>query len=339
MGASSRARGRKETTVTATRPLRFGIQAGPTETPYTERRDYWREAERLGYDWASVGDHFIANPVFGARDTDPWYEAWTTLAALAEATDRIRVGVLVASVGYRNPAVLAKMAATLDVISGGRLEFGIGAGYLEAEYRMYGIPFPPASVRIAQMEEAIRICKLLWTQERADFAGHYFTLADAVCAPKPIQRPHPPIWIGGGGERRTLRVVAEHADGWNAFPAPVPHLQHKLDVLRGHCAAVGRDYDAIRKQMVVTAIVRTDTAQVADEVARFAVERQVPPERARQMAIAGTPEEVAASLAPYIGIGFDMFLLMERRPLDHETTRVFMQEVAPRLRAVAAQRG
>src|SRR5215212_1331337 len=271
--------------MTATRSLRFGIQAGPADTPYAARRDYWQEAERLGYDWASLSDHFITNPVFGARETDPWNEAWVTLAALAEATSRIRVGVLVTSVGYRHPAVLAKMAATLDVLSGGRLEFGIGAGYLEAEYRMYGLPFPPAPVRLAQLDEAIRVCKLLWTEERADFAGEHFTLAGAVCAPKPVQRPHTPIWLGGMGERKTLRLVAEHADGWNAFPLPVPQLRHKLDVLRAHCAAVGRDYAAIRKQVGCNVIVRSDPAQVEEELARFAGERQVPPERARQMAI------------------------------------------------------
>ena len=321
--------------MTTTRPLRFGIQAGVIDTPYAERRDYWREAERLGYDWASVSDHFMANPAVGARDTDPWLEGWTALAALAEATARIRVGVLVTSVGYRHPAVLAKMAATLDVICGGRLEFGIGAGYLEAEYRMYGLPFPPASVRIAQMDEAIQVCKLLWTQERADFTGQHFTLTDAVCAPKPVQKPHPPIWIGGGGERKTLRVVAAHADGWSAFPAPIPQLQHKLDVLRGHCEAAGRDYDAIRRQMGHNVIVRADAAQVDGEVARFAAERRLPIEQARQWTIAGTPEEVAAQLAPYVGLGFDTFLLLERTPLDHETLRLFMQEVAPRLRAQA----
>lgn len=321
------------------RPLRFGIQAGVPDTPLAARRDYWREAERLGYDWASVSDHFITNPVFGARDTDPWNEAWTSLAALAAATERIHVGVLVTSVGYRHPALLAKMAATLDVISDGRLEFGIGAGYLEAEYRMYGLPFPPAAVRIAQMDEAIRVCKLLWTRERADFAGEHFTLTDAVCAPKPIQKPYPPIWIGGGGERKTLRVVAEHADGWSAYPAPIPQMQHKLEVLRGHCEAVGRDYDAIRKQLGCVPIVRTDPAQVEEEVARFAAERQVPPERARQMALAGTPEEVAAALAPYLGIGFDMFVALERVPLDYETLRLFIQEVAPRLRAAARPAG
>jgi F420-dependent oxidoreductase-like protein len=318
-----------------TRPLCFGIQGGPTDIPYVERRDYWQEAERLGYDWASVGDHFMPNPIFGAQPTDPWNEAWISLAALAEATTHIRVGVLVTSVGYRHPAVLAKMAATLDVISGGRLEFGIGAGYQEAEYRMYGLPFPSASVRIAQLDEALRVCKLLWTQDRANFTGEHFTLVDAVCAPKPVQQPYPPIWIGGGGEQKTLRVVAEYADGWNAFPAPVPQLQHKLDVLRDHCAAVGRDYNAIRKQMVCTPIVRNDPTQLTQELERFAAERQIPVERARQMAIVGTPEEVAATLIPYIGIGFDMFLLMERAPLDYETLRLFMHSVAPRLRETA----
>jgi F420-dependent oxidoreductase-like protein len=325
--------------MTPTRPLRFGVQAGVPDVPYAARRDYWRETERLGYDWASVSDHFMTNPVFGARDTDPWYEAWTSLAALAEATDRIHVGVLVTSVGYRHPALLAKMAATLDVISGGRLEFGIGAGYLEAEYRMYGIPFPPAPVRIAQMDEAIRVCKLLWTQERGDFAGKYFTLADAVCAPKPIQEPHPPIWVGGGGERRTLRVVAEHADGWSAYPAPIPQLQHKLGVLRDHCAAVGRDYEAIRKQLGCVPIVRADRAQVEAEVARFAAERRVPVDQARQMAIAGTPEEVAGALGPYVEIGFEMLVALERVPHDYETLQLFIKEVAPRLRASAGQGG
>ncbi len=173
-----------------------------SDNPYSARREYWREAEQLGYDWASVSDHFIANSVFGARDTDPWNEAWTSLAALAEATSRIHVRVVVTSVGYCHPAVLAKLAATVDVISGGRLEFGIGAGYLETEYRMYGLPFPSAAVRLAQLDEAIQVCKLFWTRERSDFVGEHYTLTDAMCEPKPVQRPHPPIWVGGMGDKR-----------------------------------------------------------------------------------------------------------------------------------------
>ena len=321
--------------MTATQSLRFGIQAGPIDLPYAARRDYWREAERLGYDWASVSDHFIANPVFGARDTDPWGEGWTSLAALAEATERIRIGVMVSSVSFRHPALLAKIAATLDVISDGRLEFGIGAGYLEAEYRMYGIPFPAAGVRLGQLDEALQVCRLLWTEERSNFSGKYFTLADAVCAPKPIQRPYPPIWVGGMGEQKTLRIVAEHADGWNAFPLPVPQLQHKLDVLHGHCTAVGRDYNTIQKQLGVNLIVRSDPGEVEAELGRFAAERQLPPERARMMAMAGTPEEVAGILTPYLKLGFTHFIMLERAPLDYETLRLVIAEVAPRLRAAA----
>src|SRR5213075_902964 len=191
------------------RSLHFGVHAGPSDVPYATRREYWCEAERLGYNWASVGDHFIANPVFGARDTDPWNEGWTSLAALAEATSRIHIGAMVTSVGYRHPAVLAKMAATVDVISEGRLEFGIGAGYLETEYRMYGLPFPPAAVRLEQLDEAIQVCKSLWTMERSDFVGKHYTLTGAVCEPKPVQKPRPPIWVGGMGEKKTLRIVAE----------------------------------------------------------------------------------------------------------------------------------
>jgi alkanesulfonate monooxygenase SsuD/methylene tetrahydromethanopterin reductase-like flavin-dependent oxidoreductase (luciferase family) len=196
---------------------------------------------------------------------------------------------------------------------------------------MYGLPFPPASVRIAQMDEAIRVCKLLWTRERADFAGAHFTLADAVCAPKPVQKPHPPIWIGGMGERRTLRVVAERADGWNAFPLPVPQLQQKLDTLRGHCEAVGRDFQTLSKQLGFRLIIREDPAKAEDELARFAQASNLPLEQARRMAIAGTPEEIAAHLAPYVDLGFDTFLLMERVPLDYETLRLFRQSVVPRL--------
>lgn len=314
------------------RSLRFGVHAGPSDVPYAARRQYWCEAERLGYDWASVGDHFIANPVFGARDTDPWNEAWTSLAALAEATSRIHIGVMVTSVGYRHPAVLAKMAATLDVISEGRLEFGIGAGYLEAEYRMYGLPFPPAGVRLEQLDEALQLCKLLWTKKRSNFAGKHYTLTDAVCEPKPVQQPYPPIWVGGMGEKKTLRIVAEHADGWNAFPLPIPQIQQKLTLLRDHCAAVGRDYEAISKQLGIRAIVRQDRTALESALHEFAKQSQLPLERARQMAIAGTPAEVAAAVRPYVDIGFDMFLLMERTPLDYETLDLFMRDVVPRLR-------
>jgi F420-dependent oxidoreductase-like protein len=319
--------------MTDARRLRFGIQAGPTDLAYATRCELWQAAEGMGYEWASVSDHLSQLAVFGARDSDPWLEAWTQLAALAQATSRIRIGTLVSSVGYRNPAVLAKMAATLDVISGGRLEFGLGAGYAEAEYRMYGLPFPSAAERLAQLDEGLRICKLLWTQERSDFGGEYFILEGDVCEPKPLQRPHPPMWVGGMGEKKTLRIVAEHADGWNAFPAPVDQLAHKLSVLAEHCRTVGRDPASIRKQLVISAIVRPALDEARAEAARFAEERHIPPERAAHMAMLGTPEDVAAQLQPYVQLGFDMFILMERNPVDYATLELFIQQVAPLLAA------
>lgn len=312
--------------------MRFGIQAGPTDLPFAARCELWQAAERLGYDWASVSDHLAQLAVFGGRDTDPWLEAWTQLAALAQATTRLRIGTLVSSVGYRNPGILAKIAATLDVISRGRLEFGLGAGYAEAEYRMFGLPFPSTAERLAQLDEALRVCKLLWTQERSDFRGVHFTLDGAVCEPKPLQRPHPPVWVGGMGEKKTLRIVAEHADGWNAFPAPVDQLAHKLDVLREHCQAVGRDFDSIRKQLVISAIVRPTAEEARAEAQKFAEERRIPPDRAAQMAMLGSPEEVAAQLEPYVSLGFDMIVLMERNPVDYPTLELFIQQVAPVLR-------
>src|SRR6266568_1391735 len=202
------------------RSLHFGVHAGPSDVPYATRREYWCEAERLGYDWASVGDHFIANPVFGARDTDSWNEAWTWLAALAEATSRIHIGVMVTSVGYRHPPVLAKMAATVDVISEGRLEFGIGAGYLETEYRMYGLPFPPAAVRLEQLDEAIRVCKSLWTKERSDFVGKHYTLTGAVCEPKPMQKPTHPSGSVAWARRRRCGLSRSTPTGGTPFRCP-----------------------------------------------------------------------------------------------------------------------
>src|SRR5438094_273839 len=141
---------------------------------------------------------------------------------------------------------------------------------------MYGLRFPSAAVRLEQLDEAIRVCKSLWTMERSDFVGKHYTLTGAVCEPKPVQKPHPPIWVGGMGEKKTLRIVAEHADGWNAFPLPIPQMREKLDVLRDHCAAVGRDFDSIGKQLGIRAIVRKDPNEVEAQLAHFAQQSRLP---------------------------------------------------------------
>lgn len=191
-------------------PLKFGLQTSPHHVGYGELLQLWQQADALGYDSAWLFDHFM--PISGDQ-TGPCFEGWTMLAALAVQTKRLQVGTLVTSVIYRNPAVLAKIAATLDVVSGGRLEMGLGAGWFEGETRAYGLPFPSTGERLAQLDEAIQIIRALWTQDTSNFTGQHFTLAEARCDPKPLQKPMPTIWVGGQGERVTLRIVAARADG------------------------------------------------------------------------------------------------------------------------------
>ena len=202
-----------------------------------------REAERIGFDSVWLYDHFHTIP-----EPRPYscFECWSTLMALAKATSRLRLGEIVTSNSYRQPSYLAKIASMLDIVSNGRLEFGIGAGWYEHEYLGYGFEFPRGSVRIGMLEEAVQIIKSLWTEKVTNFEGKYYRLKEAYNYPKPVQKPHPPILIGGSGEKLTLRVVAEHADRWNGGWG-VENYEHKLDVLKQHCQNVGRDFDDIEK--------------------------------------------------------------------------------------------
>ena len=219
--------------------LRWGIKTAPQHTTYDAMRAVWQEADRTpAFEHAWLFDHF--NPIQGSLD-GPCFEGWTLLSALAAQTERVRLGLMVAGNTYRHPAVQAHMAATVDVVSGGRLDFGVGAGWNEYEHASMGIPLYAPGERIRRLGEACEITKRLWTQPLTDFDGRYYTLKDARLEPKPIQKPYPPIVIGGSGEQLTLRVVAQHADLWNAMPANVEEFRHKIGVLHEHCAAVGRD--------------------------------------------------------------------------------------------------
>jgi alkanesulfonate monooxygenase SsuD/methylene tetrahydromethanopterin reductase-like flavin-dependent oxidoreductase (luciferase family) len=212
-------------------------------------------------------------------------EGWTVLSGLAAVTKRIRLATLVSSVHYRNPAHLAKIAAGVDQISRGRLTFGIGAGWFETEYRQYGWEFPlrPA-VRIRQMEEAVRLILSLWTEKRTTFQGKYFQAQDAILEPKPVQKPHPPVMIGGGGEQLTLRAVARLADACNVGGTP-DMVRHKYDVLRRHCEAEGRNYDEIERTNVISFVVARDEAAPAAKCRKLAVPAQF-------MGFAGTVAQV-----------------------------------------------
>ncbi|HLB47746.1 MAG TPA: TIGR03560 family F420-dependent LLM class oxidoreductase, partial [Anaerolineales bacterium] len=220
-----------------------------------KRKAQW--AETNGFSWFSVMDHLIQIPNVGAAD-EPFMESWTVLSALAASTSQIRLATLVTSVAYRNPALLAKMAAGVDIISRGRLTFGIGAGWHDAEYRQYGWEFPQRPVvRIAQMEEAIRLIKTMWTENRATFHGKYFHAEDAILEPKPVQKPHPPIMIGGSGEQLTLRAVARLGNACNIFGAP-EIVKQKYEILRRHCEKERRNYDEIERTNLTGIVIAKD---------------------------------------------------------------------------------
>ncbi|HEV2066378.1 MAG TPA: LLM class F420-dependent oxidoreductase, partial [Thermomicrobiales bacterium] len=211
----------------------------PQHTTYEAMLKVWEEAEQIpSIEHAWLFDHFA--PIQGDVD-GPCLEGWTVLAAFAAVTQRLRLGLMVTGNTYRHPAVLAKIAATVDAISNGRLDFGIGAGWNVYEHESMGIPLYKPGERIRRLDEACEIIKRLFTQPTVDFDGRYYQLKEARSEPKPVQRPYPPFVIGGGGEQLTLRVVAKHADIWNATGGTVDEFRHKVRVLHEHCAAVGRD--------------------------------------------------------------------------------------------------
>jgi F420-dependent oxidoreductase-like protein len=226
-------------------PMRFGIKNGGQDTTVEELRGVWRVADEAGFDHVWVFDHLAA---IGAGGPDrPVFEGWSLQAAMAVATQRVRFGCMVTGNTYRNPALLAKIAVTVDHLSGGRLEFGIGAAWAEVEHQMYGIP--GLDHRVGRFAESLQILRSLWTEPRTTFEGRYYTMRDAICNPKPIQQPYPPIWIGAGGER-TLALTARYADVWNASGASTPEeLAELTKRLEGACERVGRDPATLRRSV------------------------------------------------------------------------------------------
>jgi F420-dependent oxidoreductase-like protein len=208
-----------------------------------------RIAEQAGFASFSVMDHYFQMDYTGSA-AEPMLEAYTTLGYLAGRTERLKLGVLVTGVMYRHPGVLAKVVTTLDVLSEGRARLGIGASWYEREQRGLGVPLVPVGERFERLEETLQICLQMWSDHNGSFDGRHCQLEETLCVPGPIQRPHPPILIGGGGERKTLRLVARYADACNVFATSPEDVAHKLDVLRSHCQAEGRDYDSIFKTVL-----------------------------------------------------------------------------------------
>ena len=275
-------------------------------------------AETHGFTWFSVMDHLIQIPMVGAAD-EPFVEGWTALAALAAVTSRIRLATLASSVAYRNPAHLAKIAAGVDLISRGRLTLGIGAGWFETEYRQYGWEFPPRpAMRIRQMEEAVRLILAMWTDRRTSFHGKHFQVEDAILEPKPVQKPHPPIMIAGGGEQLTLRAVARLADSCNVAGDP-DTVRRKFEVLRRHCETEGRSYEAIEKTSVIGLLLARDEAALAAKRLRLSVPDSFP-------GFAGTASGAIDLIGRYREAGVQL-LISSAYKNDRETHELLASDV------------
>ena len=228
---------------------RFNHPGGPTAVG-PELAAAGAAAEAAGVSWLSVMDHYFQMEFNGGAE-DAMLEAYTTLGFLAGNTSTVQLGALVTGVTYRQPGLLAKIATTLDVVSGGRATLGIGAAWYDREHHGLGVPYPPVAERFERLEETLRICLQMWDPEtNGPFEGEHYRLAETLCVPAPVSSPHPEIMIGGGGEKKTLRLVAQYADACNLIVSTPDELRHKLSVLRGHCDTLGRDYDRIRKTIV-----------------------------------------------------------------------------------------
>jgi F420-dependent oxidoreductase-like protein len=298
-------------------PVRFSVQTPQQHGSWPELIALWQEADTLGFHSAWLFDHFL--PIF-SDPTGPCLEGWTSLAALAMMTKNVRLGVLVTGNTYRHPAVLAKMATTLDIISQGRLILGLGAGWFELEHITYGLPFPQVRERLQRLDEALTMITRLWAEERVTFTGQYYQLHEAFLNPRPLQQPHPPVLVGASGERVALGIVARHADLWNSFGSPEV-FQKKIAVLVEHCRRVGRDPDAVEKSVLLQMTLTDDP-----EVKRRALENE------SWGMLAGNPAEIRQQVAAYVAVGVTHLIISLSAPYDYAALRRFAAEVMPAFR-------
>ena len=310
--------------------MRFAIFTGLGMTTWDSVRDLWRHLDASGWDAACVTDHFMPNT---PERTGDMLECWTTLSALAAETKRLRIGTIVLGNTYRHPAVLAKMTAQLDIISGGRLICGLGAAWQQNEHEAYGIPFYTVGERLARLDEACHVLKSLWTQERSTFKGRFYQLSDAPLSPKPVQRPHPELMIGGGGEKVTLKIVARHADHWNVWGGPEV-LARKGALLDGYCREAKRDPKSLMRSANMALLFSEDRAEIdrlyTGLTKRFGMADAV----ARDTMLAGSAGEIRDKLGRLRAAGVEtlflptLFMGKDARPaLDR-----FMKEIAPQFR-------
>ncbi len=309
--------------------IRFGLQVAQQQTTVAELKEVWQEAEALGFDTLWTNDHLLAS--VGPADA-PELEAWTLLAAMATNTAKIKIGAMVTNNTFRHPSVLAKMAATVDHLSNGRLILGIGAGWFEREHQAYGITFPSVKYRTNQLAEALEVITKLWSANpTVSFKGQYYTLIDAPFMPKPVQQPHPPIMIGGIGEKKILPLVAKYAQMWNIPSLPPEQVAEKGKVLEKACQKIGRNCTEIERSYLTPLYIKSDATEVQTLLERVDELRKVSVDEVRRSVLAGDPAAVKQQMQAYIDAGVTHFIINLRRPglYDREGVRLFAREVMP----------
>jgi F420-dependent oxidoreductase-like protein len=294
--------------------MKFGLQHPNFSFDYRNQDTYQivdslktliSKAENADFDSFWVMDHFHQIRFVGNPE-EPMLESWTTISALAGMTTRIKLGTLVSGIVYRHPSILAKIGATLDVLSKGRLFMGIGAAWNQEESFAYGIPFPSTMERLLRLEEVIQILRKMWTQSTTTFNGRYYQIKDAYCNPHPLQKPHPPIMVGGGGERNTLKIVAKYADACNLFGS-IETIRRKLNILNEHCKSVRRDYDSILKTKLGIVLIDNDHEALTKKVNEMF--RGMPKEQIREFVIYGTEEDVLREIKSLEDAGIQYFIV------------------------------
>jgi len=310
-------------------PIRFGVQSGQQNVEWNQLVELWSKADAWGYDSLWVFDHFY--PIFVPDPTGPCMEGWTLLSALSQHTKRARIGALVNGNTYRNPCITAKMAATLDNVSGGRLNLGIGAGWFEMEHRSFGIDFKTIPQRAQALDESLQIIKGMFSQPKTSLDGRHYKVVDAVCNPKPLSKPLP-IMVGGQGEKLVLKVVAKHADMWNTTGADPERAQHLIGVINRHCDIVGRNPDDIEKTVMMALCYRAPKEREQATMAIIGAMGGKQPEEARKQIMIGDRQECLDSIERYTKVGVTHFIFMATAPFFLDDFQRFSEEVIPAFR-------
>ncbi len=284
-------------------------------------------ADEAGISWFTAMDHYFQMEHFQTA-FDPMLEGYSVLSFVAAKTERVKLSLLVTGITYRHPGLLAKVVTTLDVLSGGRAMLGVGAAWYEREHRALGVPYPPVAERFERLEETIQICEQMWSDNDGPYEGKHYQLAETICVPRPLQSPRPPVLIGGGGEKKTLRLVAKYADACNLFGSSVADVKHKLEVLRGHCETLGRNYDEITRSTSTNLFLLHPGEDPATATA--AARGQMSLEEYSRAFWVVTPDEFKKRVDALIAAGINYIILyMPRVAYDQTMVRYFAESVMP----------